>query len=61
MTVKNRKSLKSFTTNELINYLDDNESIEMIKLAAICSEILRRMNQQSPLFKETKNDLQNKT
>lgn len=53
-TLHHYKSLKSYTDEELIEALQVNESIEMIRLAGLCSEILRRMNEIKPLLKDSK-------
>lgn len=47
--MKNKK-LCDFTDQELYEFLCKNEEIEMSKLGAICSEILRR--QLKPRFEE---------
>ena len=39
----NYKSLKEYTDQELKEFLDKNEQIDLTDLAGICSEILRRM------------------
>jgi hypothetical protein len=46
------KPLKDYTNEELVAYIYNNEVCEMSRLAAVCSEILRRMNEQSPLLKK---------
>lgn len=46
------KSLKEYTNDELILFLQRNELIELNKIGAIVSEILRRMNEKKPLLPE---------
>jgi len=38
-----RKPLKDYSDEELYNFLQNNETIELNCLAGICSEILRRV------------------
>lgn len=38
-----RKPLNTYTDDELYIFLENNETIDMIELGAICSEILRRL------------------
>lgn len=47
-----RKNLSEYTNEELIFILDNNEKIELRELAGIVSEVLRRMNQQKPIFEK---------
>lgn len=44
------KSLRDFTNEELIEYLSLNQVTDLRKLSGIMSEILRRMNEKSPLL-----------
>ncbi len=44
------KSLRDIDNKDLIEYLDDNDTLSSIPLICICSEILRRMNEIKPLF-----------
>ncbi len=46
--------LTDFTDKELIRFLDNNETISLKYLGAICSEILRRMNNNKDLLPEKK-------
>jgi len=39
-----KKPLKDYSPTELLEFLEQNESIDMLRLGAICSEILRRQN-----------------
>lgn len=47
--VGNYMPLKDYTDTELYKFLDENESTEPRILACICSEILRRENEQHQL------------
>lgn len=49
---KNYKSLRDYTNEELIYCLDNNLSTDLFKLSGVMSEILRRMNERSPLLNE---------
>jgi hypothetical protein len=44
------KSLRDYTDDELIAFLEKNESMTLSRLSGITSEILRRMNEKSPLL-----------
>ena len=44
------KCLRDFTNEELIVFLNANESTDFMYLTGITSEILRRMNEKRPLF-----------
>lgn len=46
------KSLKNFTNQELIGFLNCNEHQDLQAIGAICSEILRRMNEIKPLLED---------
>ena len=48
------KPLKDFTDEELIFVIENNETIQIQLLAPICSEILRRMNNNKALLPEKK-------
>ena len=37
------KSLRDYTDQELIHFLENNTRVEFSRLAGICSEVLRRM------------------
>ncbi len=50
--MKYYKNLKAYSNEELIDALNMNEQVEFGILGAICSEILRRINVQSPIFGE---------
>jgi len=50
------KSLKDYTNEELIGYLNNNITIDLSKMTGILSEILRRMNERSSLLPEDKQD-----
>jgi hypothetical protein len=47
-----KKSLSQYSNDELIVTLNNCELIDSTKLAPVCAEILKRMNQQKPLFQE---------
>ena len=47
-----RKSLKDYTNEELITFLDNNECVELNMLTGFVAEILRRMNEETPLLKD---------
>lgn len=47
-----RNTLRDFTNEELLECLEKNQTMELSRLPGICSEILRRMNQQKPLLKD---------
>ena len=49
---KGYKSLRDYSNNELINLLNENEKEELIKMAGVVSEILRRMNEVRPLLQK---------
>ncbi len=51
--ILNSKSLREFTNKELLDILQINESVELLALGAICSEILRRMNEKQDILKDT--------
>lgn len=54
------KSLKEYTNEELILFLNRNEVTELSRMAGIVSEILRRMNEIKPLLpKEVESDWAN--
>lgn len=44
-----RKILSDYTDEELIIYLENNNSIELLELSAYCSEILRRLIKRKQL------------
>lgn len=46
------KSLKDYSDEELIWFLDHNTQIDLQKLSGITSEILRRMNHVKPLLEQ---------
>jgi hypothetical protein len=46
------KSLKEYSNEDLINFLENNENMDVHALAGIASEILRRMNLKRPLFSD---------
>lgn len=50
------KDLHELDEEELIYFLENNSRIDTQALAAICSEILRRMNNQCHLFGENNAD-----
>lgn len=51
------KSLKDYKNEELLIYLNENETIDIKCLCGILSEILRRMNGIKPLLsKEVESD-----
>ena len=52
---ENYKSLTEFTDKELLEYLDNNENIQLKILAGICSEVLRRMNEREGFLKKSGN------
>lgn len=41
--IPNYKSLRDYTDDELLHYLENNMTTDVQVLAGICSEILRRM------------------
>ena len=47
-----KKSLSQYSDDELIGTLNNCELIDPIKLAPVCAEVLKRMNQQKPLLQE---------
>jgi hypothetical protein len=49
------KSLKDYTNEELISYLNNNEMVDLSMMAGILSEILKRMNKNKMLL-EVKKD-----
>lgn len=49
-----RRSLKEYTDEDIIDCLENNTTIPMNELATIVAEVLRRMNERSPLFPEEK-------
>lgn len=54
--VDNYKSLNDYSNNELYLFLENNENTEIKILAAICSEILKRMiNKEFVIEKEPQN------
>jgi hypothetical protein len=44
------KPLNDYTDDELIEIIQKNQEIELLLLAGICSEILRRMNERKLLL-----------
>lgn len=50
------KLLNEYTNEELIGILDNNNKEQMSELGAICSEILRRLNDIKPLFEEVQKE-----
>lgn len=55
-----KKSLPEYTKKELIAALNNCELIEASRLGPICAEILKRMNEKSPLFPEKENFTQHR-
>ena len=51
---KPKKSLCQYSDDEIIRTLENCELIDPIKLAPVCAEILKRMNQEKPLFQSRK-------
>lgn len=47
------KNLKDYSDEELMWFLDHNITVDLHRLSGITSEILRRMNKQSPILKNT--------
>ena len=43
-------SLRDFTNEQLVSYLNNNMSTEVNMMSGVLSEVLRRMNERSPLF-----------
>ena len=50
------KSLRDFTNDELLKYLEYNEKLDLLVLSGIVSEILRRMNEKEKLL-EVENEM----
>lgn len=44
------RSLRDYTNEELISYLNNNMTTDLQMMAGLMSEILRRMNEKSPLL-----------
>lgn len=53
------KSLKDYKNEELIEYLNNNQVIDLMEMSGIMSEILRRMNRIRPLFPKDDTDWAN--
>lgn len=51
------KSLRDYTNEELISYLDRNESTDLTMMSGLLSEILRRMNEKTPILPIEKTDV----
>lgn len=47
---KEYKSLRDYTDDELIAYLDKNMTTDLSKMSGLVSEILRRMNERNSLL-----------
>ena len=47
---ENYKSLRDYTDDELISYLDKNMTTDLHKMSGFVSEILRRMNERNSLL-----------
>jgi hypothetical protein len=45
-----RKRLRDYTNEELIEIINDNENVDLYTVSGYLSEILRRMNENSPIF-----------
>jgi len=57
---KGFKSLRDFTDEELIYYINNNETTDFSRLTGAMSEILRRMNEKNPILpKKDQTDLAN--
>lgn len=54
---KEYRSLKDYTNDELIYFINCNESTDLHMMSGILSEILRRMNEKKPLLNEENKDL----
>lgn len=50
------KSLRDYTNEELISYLNNNMTTDLSMMSGLLSEILRRMNEQKPLLPEKNED-----
>ncbi len=50
MSTRRKDSLKDYTNQELINYINNNDINDLTMMSGITSEILRRMNDISPLL-----------
>jgi len=53
---KGYRSLPDYTNEELIGYLNNNMTTDLSMMAGLLSEILRRMNERSPLLPEDNQD-----
>ena len=51
-TYRPQKTISQYTDTEIIAALNNSHLISELKLAPICAEILKRMNQKSPLLPE---------
>ncbi len=47
---KAHKRLRDYTNIELISRLDQNDPTDLEELAALRAELLRRMNEKTPIF-----------
>lgn len=50
----NYKALKSYSNQELLEFLEENEATDMNVLSGICSEILRRKIKEDENFLKTR-------
>lgn len=47
-----KKSLKEYSNEDLIELINHADEVSMSHLGAICAEILSRMNEKKPLFED---------